>query len=115
MRPHFSFLLHHVDKYRAMQTQKMQAKDNQIIGFIVCDKTFYLSRKAIKNSGLLTCVSDVIENEHIIDFGYNFIDVESFHYVCSLLNHLAGYEITLPNLQTIDNMNVVLKKLQIKL
>lgn len=115
MRGTFSVLASEVQKYQNHMKQKLQMHDDQIIGFIVGEKTFYLSRKAIKNSGLLQCLSDAIMNEHVIDLRPSFNDVDNFQYACCFLNQLAGYDVILPKTPTNSNsINEIMKKLQIK-
>jgi hypothetical protein len=115
MRGIFSFLLSEVQKYQNYMKHNLQIWDDQVIGFIVGEKTFYLSRKAIKNSGLLQCLSDAILNEHVIDLRPYFNDVESFQYACCFLNQMVGYNVIIP--KTPKNYNTIteiFKKLQIK-
>lgn len=114
MRPYFSILQSKVEKYHHLQNIKSGVFDNQLVGFIVGDRTFYLSRKAIKNSGLLSSLSDVVLNEHTIDLRPKFNDVESFQYVCSFLNLVAGYDVVLPSQPDHQKIKDIFHQLQIK-
>lgn len=110
----FASLQSEIDKYRNRQQQDSFVRGNQMIGFIIHEKTFYLTRKTIKFSPVLFNLSEVVENEHNIVLNDSLSDVDSFQFVCTLLKFLAGYEIILPkNPHNPTEINLLLKKLQI--